>query len=96
MVSPGSRVGAILSSKGKDLSFLGYGVYEGDFVPTESSDLLDDLKQNNILNPRIKLDNGDIIYGCECWWGDEEQVKKRLSQYKVTIVRIADFRGIKE
>jgi hypothetical protein len=23
-------------------------------------------------NPRIKLDNGKIVWGCECWWGPVE------------------------
>lgn len=36
------------------------GVYEGDFEYPE-----DEL---SAPNPRIKLDNGDIIWGIECWW----------------------------
>jgi hypothetical protein len=26
-------------------------------------------------NPRIKLDSGKIVWGCECWWGAEEEFK---------------------
>jgi hypothetical protein len=23
------------------------------------------------LNPRIELDNGNVVWGCECWWSAE-------------------------
>lgn len=25
------------------------------------------------LNPKIELDNGDIVWGYQCWWGPEEK-----------------------
>jgi len=25
-------------------------------------------------NPRIKLDDGDVIWGYECWWGEADKV----------------------
>ena len=28
------------------------------------------------------LDNGKIIYGCECWWGDDVEVKKIVNELK--------------
>jgi len=34
------------------------------------------------LNPRLKLDNGEVAWGCECWWGDEDAVKAQLEKYK--------------
>ncbi len=24
------------------------------------------------VNPKIKLDSGQVVWGCECWWGPEE------------------------
>lgn len=24
-------------------------------------------------NPRIRLDSGDILWGCECWWGPADE-----------------------
>ena len=34
------------------------GIYEGDFP----------YMLEEFLNPRILLDDGDIIWGIECWW----------------------------
>lgn len=30
-------------------------------------------------NPRLGLDNGHIVYGCECWWGGEEAIRRHLA-----------------
>lgn len=76
MLEIGSRVGAILGSNKKVVEFFGYGVYEGDFIPTEAVGVLAQvLREAKHENPRIKLDNGKIVYGCECWWGEEKRVK---------------------
>jgi len=76
MTKKGERVGAILSANDKTVKFLGYGVYEGDFYPdTAEGSVADMIKDNqqqygiDLVNPRLKLDNGDIVWGCECWWG---------------------------
>lgn len=45
-----------------------------------------------LLNPRIRLDNGDVVWGCECWWGPEDQVRKRIEGLKIVMVRIEDAR----
>jgi len=33
-------------------------------------------------NPRIRLDSGKIVWGCECWWGSEEGMKEHLKQWE--------------
>ena len=33
-------------------------------------------------NPRIRLDSGDVVWGCQCWWGPEKVVKARLEAYQ--------------
>jgi hypothetical protein len=51
------------------------------------------LAKANQTNPRIRLDNGKVVYGCECWWGNEEKVKKMLEQYsEIKIVDIDEVR----
>jgi len=55
---PGVKVG-VLSPDMRTL--LGYGIYEGDFEHPV-------LKR---LNPRMLLDSGERVWGCECWWGAE-------------------------
>lgn len=81
----GMRVGAMMSADEKKMLFLGYGTYVGK----EPCPAL-----GNYPNPKIQLDNGDIVWGCECWWDTEDGMKKRLAKYKGVIkdVRIADFR----
>lgn len=86
----GQRVGALISAKDGVVEFLGYGVYEGNFpLPKEARGF--NFGQEN---PRIKLDNGDIVYGCECWWGEEKEFKKRYidTAKEVKIVSIKDAR----
>ncbi len=40
-------------------------------------------------NPRIRLDNGDVVWGRECWWGPEEEIKKRIKNAaKITNVKL--------
>lgn len=72
----GSRVGAILGTdadKPKTLNFFGYGVYDGD---------LPNGPMGQFPNPRITLDSGEVVWGCECWWGAEERIKQELEYYK--------------
>jgi hypothetical protein len=72
-------------------TFLGFGQYLGDFDSPElrqhwarqarkfgHPDLARAYEDAEIpvLNPRIKLDNGDIIWGYECWWGSADDFIK--------------------
>jgi hypothetical protein len=73
MVKKGDRVGAIQSSDKDIVKFFGYGVYVGDTIPPNFP----------ILNPTINLDNGQVVYGYECWWGSEARVKEIIGDRKV-------------
>jgi len=91
MIKKNERVGAILSVENKMVNFLGYGVYEGDFYPEEAVGMIAEIKQDLVktgemtketyTNPRIRLDNGSIVYGCECWWGSERIIKEKMDYY---------------
>jgi len=90
----GIRVGAILSADAESVRLLGYGTYLGDFVPED-----DDVgifgvsfKELGRKNPRILLDSGDVVWGCECWWGPEEKVLKMIGTRRVESVIMHDFR----
>lgn len=85
----GIRVGAILGSDGKKVEFLGYGVYEGDFVPAKE---INPVLNIGLPNPRIKLDSGKVVWGCECWWGPEDRIKASLDGKTVVNVDIDDAR----
>ena len=77
MTEVGARVGAIQSADELEVRLYGYGVYDGD---KEHPDL-------GFPNPRITLDDGRIVWGCECWWGPEEKVKKLIGKRAVKIVQ---------
>lgn len=84
----GDRVGAILKADQKEVKLLGYGVYEGNFVPEEGAAgwMTEMLHKNGTPNPRVRLDDGRVVYGCQCWWGPEDKVKASLGDRTVTIV----------
>lgn len=100
MTAPGSRIGAILGSnpETKTVQFLGYGVYGGDAAPHEAVGFLAEaIRSTGNTNPRLDLDSGDVVYGCECWWGSEAAVLKRLrlleeAGYRIETVQIGKVR----
>lgn len=106
-VNPGDRVGALISVSETQVTFLGYGVYEGDFVlpheveypgMTEEEILVMNDGMGDLPNPRIKLDNGDIIWGCECWWDKEDDVRSEMELFEkdgvpIKTISIAEYRA---
>lgn len=90
----GDRVGAIFSSNiDKSVNFIGYGEYVGDFVPKEGAGwLAAGLISRGVKNPKILLDSGKVVYGCECWWGPEEKVKHMLKDRVVIETDIDEVR----
>jgi hypothetical protein len=71
----------------------GRGVYEGDFPyedVTSTEPILPGSQADaeyverciadeslSMTNPRIRLDSGKVVWGCECWWGDEPGFEKK-------------------
>lgn len=92
-VEVGSRVGAISHSENNTLYVFGFGVYDGDFVPdTAAGTMGKTLQQVGAKNPKITLDNGKVVWGCECWWGPEDEVKQRLERFTVVETDIDEVR----
>ena len=81
----GIRVGALVSATKELVKFLGYGIYEGDF-------LIEIEPGFSFPNPRIKLDNSDTVWGCECWWGPEDQIKHEIAWYSEQGAKIEEVR----
>ncbi len=75
--------------------FLGYGTYVGNDIPpfvglTSQAAAMEGLRASN---PKIVLDCGEVGWGCQCWWGSEEDVKAELlTLTKVVPVTIDDIR----
>lgn len=92
MTKIGERVGAIIEAvdkkDGKDVKIVriaGYGVYEGDVMPDEENKVIFmgvDFAKEKRYNPKIKLDSGHVIWGCQCWWGPEERIKAEIKKYE--------------
>ncbi len=87
----GDRVGAVYDETDDEVQFFGYGTYQGKHVPPagvgENTDIIHRL---GIQNPKILLDNGDTVWGCQCWWGSEAAIREYLAGKKVVTVRVAD------
>lgn len=79
---PGTRVGAIKKSDEKNVYLFGYGTYDGDYQIA----IFDDDPDFKINNPRITLDDGRTVWGCECWWGPEDKVKEMIGGREVIAV----------
>lgn len=104
MREEGTRVGAIFSMNTETIKLLGYGVYEGVFtpgkienVPLPAGFVGETISSERLTNPLLKLDNGEYVWGCECWWGSEEGVKKVIKEKtmlgaKVIKVKMSDLR----
>jgi ABC-type proline/glycine betaine transport system substrate-binding protein len=95
MKKPGDRVGVLMGGEGDTVKVFGYGVYEGDFIPEEAAGFMAEAaREVKLTNPRLRLDNGKAVYGCESWWGSEEAVKAQVAKYKnVVMVDIDEERA---
>lgn len=90
---PGTRVGAVSHSKDDKVFMFGYGEYLGDKTP--GKDGLPETPGGFMgeTNPCIKLDNGQYVWGCECWWGTEASVKTKFGDREVVFVDIDERRA---
>jgi len=86
-ILPGERVAAIAHMDAEKVVFYGYGVYEGDFISPFSVDVTDSPEKPD-TNPRIRLDNGKIVWGIECWWLKEEDFRSVTPPDRIEIADI--------
>lgn len=90
----GTRAIAISHSKDKTIYIFGYGTYEGDKVPgqdektTPAGTMGEIITEAKVANPLIKLDNGKVVWGCECWWGELEGFAEKYKDYTIVEVDI--------
>lgn len=78
MTKVGIRVGALesIDKDNKQVRLFGYGVYLGDEPPKMFARFGGGLK-----SPKIRLDNGKIVWGYMCWWSEEEAIQRNLAIY---------------
>lgn len=91
----GKRVGAIKSFDKDTLRVFGFGEYIGDEIPPANSiGYSRIMSSGNQKDRKILLDDGNVIYGGECWLFDELEVRKSLKEYEhVEYEDISDCRG---
>ena len=82
--APGTRVCIIQDCRKSPTATGATGVYEGHFP----------IDGDGFLNPRICLDNGDIIWGAECWWSPVDEMpelaeaQELLEEHKANLRRV--------
>lgn len=92
MPAIGDRIGAVLSAKDGIVKLFGYGVYAGDEVPPRDGGwMAEALHDVGATNPKLVLDDGQIVWGCQCWWGREAATKERFAGYQVEHVNMAEL-----
>lgn len=78
----GDRAGAILGHGDGVVMLIGYGTYLGMQYPLEAAGgRAEMLRKGNHKSPAIKLDDGQVVYGCECWWASEDQIRRAISSH---------------
>lgn len=87
----GERVGVLFSLTHTKAKLIGYGTYVGYETPDESlSELSAMLSDNYIPDHKIRLDNGEVVWGHQCArFAQESVVKNKLATLEeVTLVNI--------
>lgn len=80
------------------LYIFGRGEYIGETVPKGAAGFMGKLlEEEEVKNPTIKLDSGELVYGCECWWGSEAKCEERFANFKeVKTISIVERRKAAE
>ena len=89
----GSRIFAISYADAVEVRLYGFGVRLPDALPIDAVGELAQYSRDK-PNPCLKLDNGDILYGCECHWDLEAWWDKFLMGRKVVDASIVVDRAL--
>lgn len=93
----GSRVAAVVSANQTQINFLGYGRYAGDFIPpADAVGFGSMLHQMCVPNPKIILDSGEEVFGCECWWSSAEAFDANIKGRELVHVTVKQLRESKQ
>lgn len=95
---PGNRVIAIShgDNERRKLFIFGHGVYEGPAIPTPENGpagwMGEAMIEQGLATPMIRLDNGKVVWGCECWFGPEDVITKKYEGFDFLEVDIDEVR----
>lgn len=88
-----------INNERRYVEVLGRGTFLGVFPPdTALGNIADDVRELGELNPKIELNDGQIVWGCECWWMDAYRGDMWLAElasigYEIRDVSISDLRA---
>ncbi len=82
----GDRIGAIRNADETHVYMLGFGVYEGEQLPPDGEFTTRSLA--GVTSPRLRLDDGTVVWGYQCWWGPEDKIKERYKDHVKVDVKL--------
>lgn len=93
MAEIGQRVGAMQSADKDEVRMYGFGIFVGNESPVEAAGMMAKIiREQGRTNPKILLDSGKVVYGCECWWGPEASVRAKIGDRRIVDVDIDEAR----
>lgn len=92
MSKVGERIGAIYKASEETVYVLGFGVYVGDEIPPKDGGwMAAACHEVGATNPKLVLDDGQIVWGCQCWWGPADRALAMIGNRKIEYVRMEDI-----
>ena len=90
-----NRVYVVYSLDDDVVESFGLGTYLCQAVPDETAMglMADFCRQQKREVPKIQLDSGEIIWGCECYFDSEEFMKKVIHGKEIKMVNIEELRN---
>lgn len=71
---------------------LGEGTYMGcEEPPKEVQENYVGAYPKGETNPKIQLDTGETVWGCQCWWSLKETSERELEDYQIINVTMEEF-----
>lgn len=85
MAEIGDNICAVLKADSKNVYVIGYGTYLGEEIPDKdiTGQIATMLRNAKATNPKLEMEDGTIVWGCECWWGDVESAIEMMGGRKV-------------
>lgn len=86
MAKEGDRIGAMQKATDDEVYLFGYGTYSEEIPPADPKGqrgMVDFTHHAGVTNPKLTLDDGTVVWGCECWWGLEDGVKDFIGDRKI-------------
>lgn len=80
-MEPGERVLALRNATATEVFVFGEGTYLGELTipPGTPTPIGVTTEANTFKNVCIQLDDGALVWGCQCWWGPVEMTRQKFA-----------------